>query len=131
MTDDLPRASVRGRITRLLFPSGVDPSAFPLVAARALRALADGFMAVLLPAYLLSVGLGTLEVGVIATMTMLGSALATVAVGAWGHRFASGRLLRAAALLMTGTGLGFAGLSTFWPLMLVAFVGRSIRVRAT
>ena len=80
-------------------------------------------MAVLLPAYLLSVGLGTLEVGVLATMTMLGSALATGAVGAWGHRFASGRLLRGAALLMAATGLGFAGFSSFWPLLLVAFVG--------
>ncbi len=95
----------------------------PLLVARGLRALADGYMAVLLPAYLLSVGLGTLQVGVIATMTMLGSALATVAVGAWGHRFDSGRLLRAAALLMAATGLGFAGFSSFWPLLVVAFVG--------
>jgi|JI10StandDraft_1071094.scaffolds.fasta_scaffold185251_1 MFS family permease len=123
MTDDQPRGPGRGHITRLLLPSDVDPSALPLVAARALRALADGYMAVLLPAYLLSIGLGTLEVGVIATMTMLGSALATMAVGAWGHRFASGRLLRGAALLMAATGLGFAGLSSFWPLLLVAFVG--------
>lgn len=123
MADDLPSASGCGRITRLLLPSDVDPSAMPLVAARALRALADGYMAVLLPAYLLSVGLGTLEVGVIATMTMLGSALATVAVGAWGHRFASGQMLRGAALLMAATGLGFAMLSSFWPLLLVAFVG--------
>ena len=123
MTDDLPRGSGRGLVTRLLLPLDVDPSALPLVTARALRAFADGYMAVLLPAYLLSVGLGTLEVGVIATTTMLGSALATLAVGAWGHRFASGRLLRGAALLMTATGLGFAGLSSFWPLLLVAFVG--------
>jgi MFS family permease len=123
MTDDLPRASVRARIARLLLPSGVDTRALPLLAARALRALADGYMAVLLPAYLLSIGLGTLEVGVIATTTMLGSAGATLAVGAWGHRFASGRLLQGAALLMAATGLGFAGFASFWPLLLVAFVG--------
>jgi len=110
-------------MTRLLLPPDVDASAFPLVAARALRALADGYMAVLLPAYLLSIGLGTLEVGIVATATMLGSALATVAVGAWGHRFAPGRLLRGAALLMAATGAGFAGLTSFWPLLLVAFVG--------
>jgi MFS family permease len=116
-------ASTRGSLARLLLPNGVDSSAFPLLVARALRALADGYMAVLLPAYLLSIGLGTLEVGVIATMTMLGSALATVAVGAWGHRFASGRLLRGAALLMAATGVGFAGFSSFWPLLVVAFVG--------
>lgn len=119
----MPAALSRGPAARLLLPPGVDVAALPVVAARALRALADGYMAVLLPAYLLSIGLGTLEVGVIATVTMLGSALATLAVGAWGHRFPSDRLLRGAALLMAATGLGFAGFASFWPLLLVAFVG--------
>jgi MFS family permease len=113
----------RGLIARLLLPAGADPGALPLLAARALRAFADGYMAVLLPAYLLAIGLGTLEVGVIATVTMLGSALATLAVGAWGHRIASRQLLRGAALLMAATGAGFAGLASFWPLLLVAFIG--------
>ena len=108
---------------RLLLPAGVDTGAAPFLAGRALRAFADGYMAVLLPAYLLAIGLGTLEVGVIATATMLGSALATVAVGAWGHRFRSRRLLRGAALLMALTGVGFAAFSSFWPLLVVAFVG--------
>jgi len=108
---------------RLLLPAGVDASAGPLLAARALRAFADGYMAILLPAYLLAIGLGTLEVGVVATATMLGSAFATVAVGAWGHRFPSWRLLRSAALLMALTGVGFAAFSSFWPLLIVAFVG--------
>jgi len=108
---------------RVLLPSGVDDEAAPLLVARALRAFADGYMAILLPAYLLAIGLGTLEVGVVATATMLGSALATVAVGAWGHRFRSRRLLRGAALVMALTGLGFAALSSFWPLLVVAFVG--------
>ncbi|SEL45650.1 Predicted arabinose efflux permease, MFS family [Variovorax sp. YR750] len=106
-----------------LLPSGVDPGALPLLVARGLRAFGDGYMAVLLPAYLLSIGLGTLEVGIVSTATMLGSALATLAVGAWGYRFAAGRLLRGAALLMAATGIGFAGLSSFWPLLVVALVG--------
>ncbi len=114
---------MRGSVARLLLPSGVDPSALPLLIARALRALADGYMAVLLPAYLLSIGLGTLEVGIIATATMLGSAMATLAIGAWGHQFASRGLLKGAALLMAATGIGFAGLSSFWPLLVVAFIG--------
>ena len=108
---------------RLLLPAGVDAAAGPLLVARALRAFADGYMAILLPAYLLALGLGTLEVGVVATATMFGSALATVAVGAWGHRFRSSRLLRGAALLMVLTGVGFAAFSSFWPLLVVAFVG--------
>lgn len=85
--------------------------------------MADGYMAVLLPAYLLAIGLGTLEVGIIATATMIGSALATLAIGAWGHRLPSRRLLGGAALLMVATGVCFAGSSSFWPLPLVAFVG--------
>jgi MFS family permease len=110
-------------MTRLLLPEGADPNARPVLLSRALRALADGYMAVLLPAYLLALGLGTFEVGVVATATLLGSALATIAVGVWGHRFGSRRLLAAAALLMAATGAGFVGLSSFWPLLVVAFVG--------
>ncbi|MBK6741909.1 MAG: MFS transporter [Hydrogenophilales bacterium] len=107
----------------MILPAGVSPEARPLLIGRALRALTDGYIAVLLPAYLLALGLGTLEVGLISTATLLGSALATMAVGAWGHRFPRRRLLLAAALLMAATGLGFAGFSGFWPLLLVAFVG--------
>ena len=90
---------------------------------RALRGFADGFIAVVLPAYLLSLGLGVFEVGVISTATLLGSAFTTLAVGRWGHRFSLRRLMLAAALLMAATGLGFAGFSSFWPLVLVAVVG--------
>lgn len=110
-------------LTRWLLPAGTDAGAAPLLAARGLRALADGWMAVLLPAYLLALGLGTLEVGVLSTATMLGSAFATLAVGAFGHHVATRRLLRGAALLMVGTGVGFVGFASFWPLLVVAFVG--------
>jgi MFS family permease len=106
-----------------LLPRGADPGARPLLIARGLRALGDGYMAVLLPAYLLGIGLGTLEVGIVSTATMLGSAFATLAVGVWAHRFRSRRLLRWAALLMAATGLGFASFAAFWPLLIVAFVG--------
>jgi MFS family permease len=94
-----------------------------VLAARALRSFADGFIAVVLPAYLLALGLGQLEVGIVSTATLLGSALATLAVGRWGNRFSLRRLLLAAALLMAATGLGFASASSLWPLLLVAFFG--------
>ena len=94
-----------------------------ILAARALRSFADGFIAVVLPAYLLVLGMAQLEVGFLSTATLLGSALSTLAIGRWGHCFSIRRLLLAAALLMSATGLGFAGLSSFWPLLLVAFVG--------
>lgn len=107
----------------LLAPRGAHPSARILVACRGLRAAVDGYVAVLLPAYLLALGLDVWSVGVLSTATLLGSAAATIAVGAWGHRFRQKRLLAGAAVLMVGTGLGFACLSDFWPLLLVAFVG--------
>ena len=94
-----------------------------VLAARSLRAIADGFVAVLLPAYLLALGHGQLEVGLLSTATLLGSAIATLAVGRWGHRFALRRLLLGAAVLMVATGLGFASLVSLWPLLLVAFIG--------
>lgn len=107
----------------MILPAGVAPEARLLLVARALRALTDGYVAVLLPAYLLALGFGTWEVGLLSTATLAGSALATLAVGAWGHRLHHRTLLLAAALLMAATGLAFAGLSGFWPLLLVAFVG--------
>jgi MFS family permease len=94
-----------------------------LLLGRGLRAIADGFIAVLLPAYLLALGFGTWEVGLLSTATLLGSALMTLAVGIWGHHFHHRGLLLGAALLMLGTGLAFASLSHFWPLLIVAFIG--------
>jgi MFS family permease len=94
-----------------------------LLTARSLRAFADGYVAVLLPAYLLALGYGTVEVGVLSTVTMLGSAAATLAVGRWGHRFELRALLIGAAALMVLTGIGFAAFSSLWPLLIVALAG--------
>ncbi len=107
----------------MLLPAGVAPEARLLLIGRALRAFTDGFVAILLPAYLLALGLGKWEVGLISSATLLGSALLTLAVGQWGHRYPQRRLLLFAALLMSTTGLLLAGFSSFWPLLLVAFVG--------
>ena len=123
MFEAQPPETGPGWPARLLVPAGADADTWRLLAARGLRALADGYMAVLLPAYLLTLGLGTVEVGVVATTTLLSSALATLAVGAWGYRMAHGGLLRAAALVMAATGLGFAGFTLLWPLLVVAFLG--------
>ncbi|MFC5579233.1 MFS transporter [Lysobacter niabensis] len=104
-------------------PATLPREARLLLLGRGLRAFVDGYVAVLLPAYLLALGLGTWHVGLLSTATLLGSALMTLAVGAWGHRLHHRRLLLAAALLMALTGFAFASVSGFWPLLLVAFVG--------
>jgi len=94
-----------------------------LLTARSLRAFADGYVAVLLPVYLLALGYGTIEVGLLSTVTMLGSAAATLAVGRWGHRFELRGLLIGASALMAVTGIGFAAFSSLWPLLVVALAG--------
>jgi MFS family permease len=77
----------------------------------------------LLVGYLTRLGLSTFEVGAIVTGTMFGSALLTIAVGFAAARLRVHRVLFAACALMVGTGIGFASLSTFWPLLIVAVVG--------
>jgi MFS family permease len=110
-------------LASLVVPAGADAAALRFLVARALRAFADGYVAVLLPAYLLALGFGQIDVGLLSTATLAGSALATLAVGVIGHRWPAQHLLQAAAVLMAATGLCFAGLSAFWPLLLVAFCG--------
>ena len=106
-------------------------SALPLLCARALRAFADGFVAILLPAYLLALGFGAWEVGALATITLLGSAAATLAVGAWGHRFPHHSLIAGAAVLMGLTGFAFGMASTFGPCSSLRLLGRSTQALAT
>ena len=94
-----------------------------LLLARGLRAFGDGYVSLLLPAYLLSLGYSAFAVGVIATATLLGSGALTLTVGLQAHRFRIRTLLMAAAGVMAATGASFAGLTDFWPLFIVAVVG--------
>jgi MFS family permease len=106
-----------------LFPRTADANARRVVVGRSLRAVADGFVSVILPAYLLGLGLDAFEVGVVGSATLLGSACLTLLVGFIIGRFGHRGPLLAATGLMALTGLGFAGLQAFWPLLIVAFVG--------
>jgi MFS family permease len=104
-------------------PSGSSPDAAILVSARAVRAFGDGFISVLLPLYLAQLGFSGFRIGAVTTSTLLGSAALTLLVGLVSYRLKRRSLLLTAALLMTATGLGFAFVHAFWPLLLVAFVG--------
>ena len=94
-----------------------------LLIAKGLRSFGDGFVSLLLPLYLLELGFSPLQVGVIATTTLFGSGLLTLLVGLHAYRYHYRTLLLVATLLMGGTGLGFALLTDFWPLMLIALIG--------
>jgi len=94
-----------------------------ILAAKGMRAVGDGYVSVLLPVYLLQLGCTPLEVGVLASATLLGSGVLALGAGLHAHRFHYRSLLLAATALMAATGLGFAFVSDFWPLLLIAFVG--------
>src|SRR6478752_4281475 len=94
-----------------------------LLVTRGIRGLADGVVSVALATYLTHLGFSPFEVGAIVTGTLLGSAAVTLAVGPLGYRWSRRRVLLGATLLMMLTGVGFVGLSDFWPLMLVAVAG--------
>jgi MFS family permease len=94
-----------------------------LLAARALRDFGDGFVAILLPVYLIALGFSPLEIGAIATAALLGSALLTLGIGMIGSRHDRQRLLLAGASLMTATGVAFAIVHDFALLLVVAFAG--------
>lgn len=100
----------------------IRPATF-LFAARALRDMGDGFVAVLLPVYLLALGFAPLQVGIIATGSLLGSALLTIAVGLLGARRDHRQLLLAAASLMVATGVAFAVVHDYALLLMIAFAG--------
>lgn len=95
----------------------------PLLVGRGLRDFGDGFVAVLLPLYLIMHGLSPFQVGVVASAALLGSSLLTLAVGLLGARYERRQLLLAAACLMVATGVAFSVIDAYAVLLVVAFAG--------
>ena len=91
--------------------------------ARGLRDFGDGFVAILLPAYLTSLGVSPFKVGVLAAVALLGSALLTFLVGLIGARHDHRYLLVAAAGLMTATGIALSMFDGYAILLVIAFAG--------
>jgi MFS family permease len=116
-------AASRARTAGRFLPGSATPDARRLILARALRGFADGAVSVLLASYLTDLGYSPIQVGAIVTGTLLGSAALTLVVGLMGDRISRRRLLLWACLLMAITGLGFAGVTAFWPLLLIAVAG--------
>lgn len=101
----------------------MNPIVRRVLLSKGLRAFGDGYVSLLLPAYLLELGRSPLEVGILATVTLVGSGVMTLGVGLHAYRFHYRAVLLAATALMAATGLGFAFITDFWPLLLIALVG--------
>jgi MFS family permease len=106
-----------------LLPPGTSADATTLLQTRALRALGDGVISVVLAGYLSGIGLSETRIGFVVTATLLGSAGLTMFVGLRANVFPRRHLLRLMSLLMVATGLGFALFTSFWPLLIVALIG--------
>src|SRR5260370_34588509 len=94
-----------------------------LYLARALRGFGDGFAIIVLPAYMTALGFDAVAVGLVATASLLGTALLTLTVGWIAPRHDLRALLLFGAGLMVVTGLAFPNVEHFALIALVAFVG--------
>src|SRR3984893_1206682 len=94
-----------------------------LYLARGLRGFGDGFAIIILPAYMTALGYDAVAVGLVATASLLGTALLTLMVG-WiaPHRDLRALLIFGAGL-MAATGIAFPNVEHFVLIALVAFVG--------
>jgi MFS family permease len=106
-----------------VLPASTSRDARTLLFTRGARGFADGVVSVLLASYLGRLGFTPLQIGAIVTATLLGSAVLTLGIGLLGHRYRRRVVLLGAAGLMVATGLGFFGVTAFWPLLVIAFVG--------
>jgi MFS family permease len=104
-------------------PPGTSADALRVLAARGVRAFGDGFVALLLPVYLADLRYSAFAIGAIVSSTLIGTALLTLWVGWVANRHSRRLLLLVSAMLMAATGGGFALITSFWPLVIFAFVG--------
>src|SRR6478736_9260541 len=94
-----------------------------LYVARGLRGFGDGFAIIILPAYITLLGYDAVAVGIVATASLLGTALLTLIVGLIAPRHDLRPLLMFGAGLMVATGLAFPAVEHFVLIALVAFIG--------
>src|SRR5256886_11621291 len=93
-----------------------------ILLARGLRAFGDGFVALLVPIYLIELGFSPLAIGAVVTSTLIGTAVLTLWGGMVANRYSVRRLLLACALLMAATGAGVAVTTAVWALLPLALV---------
>ena len=94
-----------------------------LLTTRGIRGFVDGIVSLSITALLPVFGFSALQVGVIVTGMMLGSAALTLLVGTKGHAFPRRSLLVAGAMLMIISGALFGTATSFAALLVVGVVG--------
>src|SRR5450756_1860717 len=96
---------------------------FILYSARGVRGFGDGFAIIILPAYLSAIGFSPGQIGIVASASLLGTALLTLAIGFIAPRHDLRNFLLGGAVLMVCTGLAFPNFDQIALIAFVAFVG--------
>jgi MFS family permease len=104
-------------------PAASRPDIALLYAARGLRGFGDGFAVIILPAYLTAIGYDPVQVGIVATASLLGTALLTLATGAVAQRYDLRTLMLFGAGVMAATGVAFPNVEHLVLVAAVAFIG--------
>jgi len=99
------------------------PDIFYLYAARGVRGFGDGFAIIILPAYLSAIGFSPAEIGIVASASLFGTALLTLAIGFIAPRHDLRTLLLGGAALMACTGIAFPNFDHVAFIAVVAFIG--------
>ena len=94
-----------------------------LYAARCVRGIGDGFAVVILPAYLTAIGLTPAQIGFVATVSLFGTAVFTLAVGLIAPRQDLRNMLVLGAALMAATGAALPGDDHLVWIAAVLFIG--------
>ncbi len=94
-----------------------------LLAARALRTFAYGYLSVVLGVYLDRLGLDATHIGIVLAAAIGGSAAMTIAWSLVADRYGRRRTVATMAVLMTAGGLLFALTDSFAVLLIAAFTG--------
>jgi MFS family permease len=94
-----------------------------LYAARAVRGFGDGFAIIILPAYMTTLGYDAAAVGIVATASLLGTALLTLATGMIAPRHDIRALMLFGAALTAATGFAFPNVEHVVLIAVVAFIG--------
>src|SRR5262250_2468773 len=94
-----------------------------LYAARCLRGFGDGFAVIILPAYLSALGFGPIEVGLVATASLFGTAVFTLLIVLIAPQHDLRNMLLLGAALIAFTGIAFPSSEHLMLIAAVAFIG--------
>jgi MFS family permease len=114
---------VSGQWVRSRGLSWLDADGKKILLARSLRTFAYGYLAVILALYLEQLGLHPVQVGIVLTAAIAGSAGMTIGWSLLADRYGRRRTVTTMSLLMVLGGLLFAFAHSFWLLLLGSFTG--------